>query len=315
MQEIAIKVKNLTKKFEENLVIQNINLSANKGELLGILGPNGAGKSTLIKILSTILKPDSGNAYINEISVIKNPAEVKTKISVVPQEYVFYQELTARENLIFFGAMHQRPKKDLIKDTETILSRLGLSNRKDKTKNFSGGMKRRLNIAISLVMGTEIIFLDEPTTGLDPQAKHAVWEYIMELKNQNKTIILLTHDMFEAEILCDRIIILDNGSIIANGSPHELIQKFSKTYALELTFKQKAFLTKFFESFGSSEDQKFVTLEDENKINLYFDSGFSDFVKIVQEKHFVDLDKLESINLRQTTLEDIFLHLTGRRLA
>ncbi|MHA1990007.1 MAG: ABC transporter ATP-binding protein [Candidatus Hodarchaeales archaeon] len=315
MQEIAIKVENLTKKFDNNLVIQNINLSANKGELLGILGPNGAGKSTLINILSTILKPDEGNAYINEISVIQNPVEVKTKISVVPQEYVFYQELTARENLIFFGAMHQRPKKDLIKDTETILSRLGLSDRKDKTKNFSGGMKRRLNIAISLVMGTEIIFLDEPTAGLDPQAKHAVWEYIMELKNQNKTIILLTHDMHEAEILCDRILILDRGSIVANGSPHDLIQKYSKRYALELTFKNKEFLTEFNTTIQSFGDQKSIILEDENKINLYFDGGFSNFVKIVQEKHFVDLNKLESINLRQTTLEDIFLQLTGRRLA
>jgi ABC-2 type transport system ATP-binding protein len=314
MQEIAIKVENLTKKFDKNLGIQNINLSANKGELLGILGPNGAGKSTLINILSTILKPDSGNAYINEISVIQNPAEVKTKISVVPQEYVFYQELTARENLIFFGAMHQRPKKDLIKDTETILSRLGLSDRKDKTKNFSGGMKRRLNIAISLVMGTEIIFLDEPTTGLDPQAKHAVWEYITELKNHKKTMILLTHDMHEAEILCDRILILDKGLIIANGSPHELIQKFSKTYALELTFKQQGFLTNFITTNGSFNNQKLVVLEEENNVNLYFDGGFSDFVKIVQEKHFVDLDKLESINLRKTTLEDIFLQLTGRRL-
>lgn len=314
MQEIVVKVENLSKKFDTNYVIRDINLFVSKGELLGILGPNGAGKSTLIKILSTILKPDIGSAYINDVSVIRDPKLIKNKISVIPQEYIFYEELTARENLIFFGMMHQRSKKDVKKDIENILTKLGLYERSDKTKNFSGGMKRRLNIAISLVMGTEILFLDEPTTGLDPQSKHAVWEYIIELKKSGKSMILLTHDMNEADTLCDRILILDRGVIVAEGSTQELIRNFSKEYALEIIFKQRIFLREFIDIIESLKGIKIVSLENEDKINLYFDGGLKNFIKIIQEEHFINLDKLESINLRRTTLEDIFLQITGRRL-
>jgi len=314
VQETVIQVDQISKQFDKNLVLQNISLSVQKGELLGILGPNGSGKTTLIKILSTILKPDSGDAFINELDILKYPDKVKYTFSIVPQEYIFYEELTALENLLFFGTMHHRSIDDLKKDSLIILTKLGLNTRHDKVKNFSGGMKRRLNIAISLVMKTNILFLDEPTTGLDPGSKHATWDYFIELKKQGKTIILLTHDMYEAEFLCDRIIIIDKGIIIANGPPKELISNYSKNYSLELTFKNQKLMNQCLDNLHSVKYKKFIHIDEENKIIIYFAGGPTKFVKIIQNTQLVDLNYLTCVNLRQTTLEDVFLQLTGRRL-
>lgn len=314
MIDIAIKTHNLTKIYNNTIVVDHLEINVCRGELVSILGPNGAGKTTLIKMLTTILKPDEGTALISGIDILNDAKTVKTVISIVPQEYVFYEELTAKENLIFFGIMHGLQKRELILEADKILKTLGLGNRKDKTKNFSGGMKRRLNIAIALVMKPEILFLDEPTAGLDPQAKHKVWVQINKLKKAGKTIILTTHDMHEAEMLSDRVLIIDNGKIIAEGSPETLKEEYSEKNILEVVFMQKEKVFEFKQSIESFNFLKQVLIEDETKVNLYFNGGIVNFIKILQQKVINDVTELKSMNLRQTTLEDVFLHLTGRRL-
>ena len=310
----AIVVENVSKSFGKHKVLDQLNLEVKKGEIIGILGPNGAGKSTLINILSTILKPDDGMVYINGFNLRKNTLEIKKHISIVPQEFIFYEELTARENLLFFGKMHSKSNKNLLVESEYILRRLGLDSRTDKVKNFSGGLKRRVNIAISLIMGTDIIFLDEPTTGLDPEAKIEIWKYLKELKFFTKTVLLLTHDMFEAENICDRIYIFHNGHIVAEGSPDELISKFSKKYAVEVIFKEIHSFNDFLKHIQVNSEFSFVLFEEEKKINIYFGGPLLDLFNLMNKYDFLNLDKIERINLRQTSLEDIFIKLTGRGL-
>ena len=314
MIDLAIETSNLTKIYDNSIVVDHLDINVEKGELVSILGPNGAGKTTLIKILTTILKPDEGVALIDGKDILKEPLTIKSIIGTVPQEYVFYEELTSQENLVFFGTMHGFSKKELKFKADQILEKLGLGNRKDKTKNFSGGMKRRLNMAIAFVMQPDILFLDEPTAGLDPQAKHVVWDYIKELRENGKTIVLTTHDMNEAEMLSDRVLIIDNGKIIAEGTPKTLKGNYSDKNILEVVFVHKEKAHEFKKSVKILDFLKQVFIEGENKVNIYFNGGIINFIKILQEELINDVTEIESINLRQTTLEDVFLHLTGRRL-
>ena len=314
MTDLAIETSNLTKIYDNVVVVDHLDINVEKGELISILGPNGAGKTTLIKILTTILKPDEGVALIDGKDILKELLPIKSLIGTVPQDYVFYEELTAQENLVFFGTMHGFSKKELKFEADQILEKLGLGNRKDKTKNFSGGMKRRLNIAIAFIMQPDILFLDEPTAGLDPQAKHVVWDYIKELKEDGKTIVLTTHDMNEAEMLSDRVLIIDNGKIIAEGTPKTLKENYSEENILEVVFVHKEKAHEFKKSIEILDFLKQVFIEGENKVNIYFNGGIINFIKILQEELINDVTELESISLRQTTLEDVFLHLTGRRL-
>ena len=312
--EKAVEINNLTKVYDNHVVVDHINLTVMKGEIISILGPNGAGKSTIINILTTILKPNEGTALLNNKDVTTESFLIKSYIGVVPQEYVFYEDLTAEENLIFFGLMHGISKRNLEEDAKDILAKLGLKDRKDKTKNFSGGMKRRLNIAIALIMKPEIFFLDEPSAGLDPQSKYSVWECIKEIKNQGKTVILCTHDMHEAELLSDRVVIMNNGSIIAVGTPNELKQKYGESYYLEIIFKRNINIKEFEKKIKSLLYLKRSFIDSDNKINLFFDGGLIEFVKILQNSLIDDIGDIESMTLRETTLEDVFLNLTGRRL-
>jgi ABC-2 type transport system ATP-binding protein len=314
MIDLAIETNNLTKIYDDRVVVDHLDISVERGDLVSILGPNGAGKTTMIKILTTILRPDKGRAFINNLDVFNDAAAVKSIIGVVPQDYVFYEELSAEENLVFFGAMHGFEKKELKLESQKILKKLGLADRNDKSKNFSGGMKRRLNIAIALVMKPDILFLDEPTAGLDPQAKHVVWDYIKELINDGKTIILTTHDMFEADTLSDRVLIMDKGKIIADGTPDVLKEEFSEKNILEVVFIQKEKAHEFRKKIESKSFLKHVFKEGDEKVNVYFDGGIINFIKILQEEVIKDITDLKSMSLRQTTLEDVFLHLTGRRL-
>lgn len=314
MIDLAIETRNLTKIYDNIVVVDHLEINVNRGELVSILGPNGAGKTTLLKILSTILRPDEGTALINGKDVLNDASMIKSIISTVPQDYVFYEELTAHENLVFFGTMHGFSKTELKLEAQKILEKLGLGNRKDKTKNFSGGMKRRLNIAIALVMKPDILFLDEPTAGLDPQAKHVVWDYIKELKEDGKTIVLTTHNMYEAEMLSDRVLIIDSGTIIAEGTPETLKEEYSEKNILEVVFIQKEKTNEFKKSIERLDFLKQVLIEGEKKVTVYFDGGIINFIKILQKEVINDVTELESMSLRQTTLEDVFLHLTGRRL-
>jgi ABC-2 type transport system ATP-binding protein len=226
MNELAIVMENLVKKFEDVTAVDGINLQVSKGELFGLLGPNGAGKTTTINILCGLIKPTSGSAKVGGYNVQKDTAKVKDLIGVCPQETAIYPYLTGAENVELFGNLHAMNKEPLKTRRDILLENMGLAgDAKRRAEKYSGGMKRRLSLILALIHDPQIAFLDEPTVAMDPQSRHAVWDFIKELKKEDKTIILTTHYMEEAEELCDRVGIIDHGKLIALGSLQALISK------------------------------------------------------------------------------------------
>ena len=226
MSESAITIQNLTKKFEDKLALENLNLQVAKGELFGLLGPNGAGKTTTINILCGLVRPSNGSATIYGYDVQKDTQKVKELIGVCTQETAIYPYLNGTENIELFGNLHGMTKKLLKERSKMLLAKVSLTeDAKRLAAKYSGGMKRRLSLALALIHDPQVVFLDEPTVALDPQSRHAVWGFIKEEKTNGKTIILTTHYMDEAEELCDRVGIIDHGKLIALGTPKELIAK------------------------------------------------------------------------------------------
>ena len=227
LKESAIAIDNLTKKFEDTTAVDGLSLEVQRGELFGLLGPNGAGKTTTINILCGLLQPTNGSANVNGYNVQKDPERIKELIGVCPQDTAVFSYLTGRENVELFGNLHAMPKEKLKKNADELLDRMGLlEDAKRSVKKYSGGMRRRINLIMALVHDPEIAFLDEPTVAMDPQSRHAVWDFIRGLKKRNKTVILTTHYMEEAEELCDRVGIIDHGKLIALGSPRELKETY-----------------------------------------------------------------------------------------
>jgi ABC-2 type transport system ATP-binding protein len=226
MTESAIVIENLVKKFEDVTAVDDISLKVAEGELFGLLGPNGAGKTTAINILCGLLKPTSGSATVGGYDVQKETAKVKELIGVCVQETAVYPYLTGAENVELFGNLHVMNKNTLKARRDMLLEKMGLiEDAKRRAEKYSGGMKRRLSLILALIHDPQIAFLDEPTVAMDPQSRHAVWDFVRELKENGKTIILTTHYMEEAEELCDRVGIIDHGKLIALGSPKDLISK------------------------------------------------------------------------------------------
>lgn len=227
LNEVAIAIDNLTKRFEDVTAVDGLNLEVEKGELFGLLGPNGAGKTTTINVLCGLLEPTSGSARVGGYDVHKETEKVKELIGVCPQDTAVYSYLSGRENVELFGNLQAMPKEKLNRNADELLKKMGLlEDARRQVGKYSGGMRRRINLIMALVHDPEIAFLDEPTVGMDPQSRHAVWDFIKELKKQNKTVILTTHYMEEAEELCDRIGIIDHGRLIALGAPQQLMDKF-----------------------------------------------------------------------------------------
>ena len=223
MKDPAIVIDNLVKRFEDVIAVDGLSLEVEKGELFGLLGPNGAGKTTVINTLCGLIKPTSGSVFVGGLDVQKDLYMVKELIGVCPQETAIYPYLTGLENVDLFGNLHTMNKDTLKVKRDELLGKMGLvEDAKRRAGKYSGGMKRRLSLALALIHDPEIAFLDEPTVAMDPQSRHAVWDFIKELKKKGKTIILTTHYMEEAEELCDRVGIIDHGKVIALGSPKEL---------------------------------------------------------------------------------------------
>ena len=226
MSEPAIQIRTLSKKFEDKTALDSLTLEVGKGELFGLLGPNGAGKTTTLNILCGLLKPTCGTAKIYDFDVEQETQKVKELIGVCPQETAIYPYLSGAENLELFGNLHCMNKKLLKERSKFLLTTLGLKEEaKRVTAKYSGGMKRRLSLALALIHDPQVVFLDEPTVAMDPQSRHAVWEFIKNQKTQGKTVVLTTHYMEEAEELCDRVGIIDQGKLITQGTPKELIAK------------------------------------------------------------------------------------------
>ncbi len=224
MNESTIVIENIGKKFEDTTALVDLNLQIGRGELFGLLGPNGAGKTTTINILCGLTKPTSGTAKVGGFDVQKETAKVKELIGVCPQETAVYGYLTGEENIELFGNLHTMDKTNLKARRGMLLEKMGLKDdAKRRAEKYSGGMKRRLSLVLALIHDPQIAFLDEPTVAMDPQSRHAVWDFIKDLKQQGKTIILTTHYMEEAEELCDRVGIIDHGKLIGLGTPKELV--------------------------------------------------------------------------------------------
>jgi ABC-2 type transport system ATP-binding protein len=227
MSESAIEIINLTKRFDDITAVDNLSLEIGWGELFGILGPNGAGKSTAINVLSTLLEPTDGSATVDGYDVVFDPDNIRKVIGVCPQEPAFYPHLTGEENITLMGEMHLVPKDVLRERVKTLVEKIGMEDHiKRRAKTYSGGMIRRVSMLMALISDPKIALLDEPTVAMDPKSRHAVWDFIRELKTQGKAIILTTHYMEEAQELCDRVAIIDEGQLIELGAPTDLMEKY-----------------------------------------------------------------------------------------
>jgi ABC-2 type transport system ATP-binding protein len=302
----AIQTFKLTKRFNGLVAVNGVDLEIKKGELFSLLGPNGAGKTTTIKMLCCLLKPTKGIASVLGYDVVKAPFKVKELIGVLPQDTVLSERLNCWENLALIGKVHGLSSKEVKRRSEELLETMGLMERsKDQVRKFSGGMKRRLSIAMAFVSDPQVLFLDEPTLGLDPQARRTVWEYIAELKGK-KTILLTTHYMEEADFLSERIGIIDEGKIVALGTSQEL-----KTNLLEM---RSMIISTENLTAGVMEDllNKYSRLEKvKGRLKIFHKD--LDFKEIVDYLHSRGVT-VYSAALEQPTLEDIFIQITGKKL-
>lgn len=227
MKKNGISVQNLVKRFDDITAVDNLSFEVKPGELFGLLGPNGAGKSTVINVLTGLLKPTSGTATVSGYDIRKQVSKVRELIGVVPQEPAFYEYLTGKENVEFFGNLHGMPKKLLKERTDLLIEMVNLvEDAKRQVGKYSGGMVRRISLVMGLINDPEIAFLDEPTVAMDVQSRHATWDFIKDLKRQEKTVILTTHYIEEAEMLCDRVGIIDHGILIALDTPKALMAEY-----------------------------------------------------------------------------------------
>ena len=308
---------NVSKSFKGKQVVQDVNLYLAKGESVGLLGPNGAGKSTTISMISTLIKPTSGEIKLNGVNAVEQPGVIRRISGVVPQEIALYQDLSAYENLKFFGSIYKMKGEDLKKAIHQALEIVGLEDRqKDLVKTFSGGMKRRLNIAAALLHRPQILILDEPTVGIDPQSRNHILETVRKLNQEDGTTILYTsHYMEEVEQLCDRLYIMDHGKIIAAGTKAELLSILSTEdiINIDLNKMDEAFVehVKTIEGVRKTETRKTETSYPQMKIIAAKGSNVINKLVHLAEQHHVQL-----INFQTETpsLEDVFLHLTGRTL-
>jgi lipooligosaccharide transport system ATP-binding protein len=305
--DILIRAHDLTKRFGDFVAVDGIDFELRRGEAFGFLGPNGAGKSSTMRMIGCVSPPSGGELSVLGMDPVTDGSAIRARLGVVPQEDTLDVELTVRENLLVYGRYFGLPRPMIAERTASLLDFVQLAERADdKVDPLSGGMKRRLTIARSLINDPEILLLDEPTTGLDPQARHVVWDRLFRLKQQGVTLILTTHYMDEAEQLCDRLVIMDAGRIVAEGSPRDLIDRYSTREVLELRFgvadhEQAA------DKVATISADRIEVLAD--RVLLYVDNGDAAMAAVRD----IGLEPITSL-VRRSTLEDVFLRLTGRRL-
>ena len=298
-QNIVISINGLTKTYDEFIAVNEISFDVNKGEVFALLGPNGAGKTTTVEIIECLKTPDNGKVEIFGINLKdkKKQNEIKRKIGVMPQNFNAFDWLTVKENLEYFRNLY-----DSKISVDELIDRVGLAKKTDSMyKTLSGGMKQRVGIAISLINEPELLFHDEPTAGLDPQARRETWNLIKKLKQQGKTIFLTTHYMEEAQELSDRILIIIEGKIVASGSPSELIENYGGNKSIILKNCDRRILE------GKNIQYEIDT---ESQIHIIFDNNDQLF-KILAA---VTDDPNEEIEIKKPNLDEAFLNLTGRRI-
>lgn len=306
---LVLKTENLIKRYGDFLAVDHINLELQQGEILGLLGPNGAGKSTFINAITTIIPFDSGNVEIFGKEIKKNLKTIKPLIGIVPQELSLYNDLTAQDNVSFFASLYGFRGLELKKQVKQALEFTGLWDRRgDKPKKFSGGMKRRLNIACAIAHKPRLIIMDEPTVGIDPQSRNHILDSVRQLNQEGATIIYTTHYMEEVEALCSRIEIIDQGKVIVKGKINELKEMITNEHSMvfDLTGVNFTMVESIKRINGIVEafwDQRSLTVVSKQK-------NIDEIIQQIQAQGGI----IESVNMNQCTLEDVFLTLTGRTL-
>lgn len=309
----SIEIKSLTKSFGDVTAVNNISLSVKNGEIFGFLGPNGAGKSTTIMILTTLLKPTSGQALISGFDVATNAKQVRQNIGYVQQEITVDEYLTGRENLLLQAKLNHIPKNEIDKRIDEILTLIELTDKQDKTVvTYSGGMRKRLDIAGGLLHRPKVLFLDEPTVGLDIQTRRKIWQYIKKIHDEFKmTIFLTTHYMEEADQLCDRIGIIDDGKIQVIDSPENL-KKAMGNEVISLIFEEGENRDSFLSELEKIEFVNKIN-KDGSKLTLFASNGTEVIPKIFYISSKLNI-KITSISLTQPTLDDVFISYTGHEI-
>ncbi|WP_298647003.1 ABC transporter ATP-binding protein [uncultured Granulicatella sp.] len=307
-----IEIKDVTKSYGRHKVLQNVSFEIMEGELFGLLGPNGAGKSTLIDILTGIQSMDSGEIFINGKSIKTDKVEIRKQLGLVPQDIALLEELNAFDNLEYFGGLYGLAGQELKSQIEKLLEVAGLTDKKkEKVKNYSGGMKRRLNIAVAMLHNPSILILDEPTVGVDAQSRQHIFDYIQSLAEQGTTILYTSHYMEEIETLCKRVFILDLGEEVAYGTKEEVKKLVGHTQTVSLTLDRVP--AGFDEVLKNSENGiQFVTVNGQD-IALTIDQTIFSMMKLIEQVEQAQL-VIKSVNVKETTLEEAFLQLTGKTL-
>ena len=311
MSSPLIRINGLVKKYGERVAVQDVSFSIKEGEIFGLLGPNGAGKTTTLSILSTLLIPDEGVVTISGYDIVREARQVKRLIGSVPQELALYPTLSAWDNLAFFGRIYGLQGTELKGRVTTVLALVGLSDRSaDPVQTFSGGMKRRLNIAAGLIHRPRVLFLDEPTVGVDPQSRNFIFEHVKRLNAEGMTIVYTTHYMEEAERLCDRVAIIDHGRILALDTTKGLIDMLGGG-VIYLGLPQVA-LESLLPAVRALSHVSMVTQED-CRLKIETSNARLALLELIQlcNAHNVSILSLEML---EPNLESVFLHLTGKRL-
>ncbi len=311
MNHTAINVQDLHKSFGENQAVQGVSFDVRQGEIFSLLGPNGAGKTTTISMLSCLLRPDGGDALVMDHSIRTDMMGVKSVLGVVPQEIALYEDLTARENLTFWGKMYGMRGPALRSRVNEVLDIIGLRERaNERVGKYSGGMKRRVNIGVALLHKPKVIYMDEPTVGIDPQSRRNILDSVVALKDQGMTVLYTTHYMEEAQELSDHIAIMDHGKLIACGTHDQLVKLVGQQTRIDLTVSADP--GSISAAWRAITGVEHVTLEEEQISVLVADSN-KVLPRLFESASKADV-RITSVGIQEPNLETVFLHLTGRAL-
>jgi ABC-2 type transport system ATP-binding protein len=308
-----LEVKNLVKKYGDFAAVKGISFDIQEGEIFSLLGPNGAGKTTTISVLSTLYAPTSGDATIGGQSVSKEPMAVRNVIGLVPQELALYDDLSARENLLFWGRMYGLSGRTLRVRVAEVLEQIGLADRaRERVKTYSGGMKRRVNIGVGLLHKPRLLFMDEPTVGIDPQSRRAILDSVKDLNRQGMTVLYTTHYMEEAQELSDRVGIIDHGELIALGTQAELTRQVGENDTLILHIDEGQDGSSLVDAVRSVGGVLKADITD-HTVAVIAPEAEDIMAPVIIKANELGI-KIRSVDIREPNLEAVFLHLTGRAL-